>query len=127
MAQGTTRRLASVRGALEAAGWPGREIWLTEGGYDATPRRTPQTVVAEAARRRQAQVIADGYRAAAAFSAAAAAEGRTGVLPVFAQHCVHDQGTPTNTFKSGLRDDFSFDVPGPGARRPAWYAWRDLG
>jgi hypothetical protein len=83
-------------------------------------------VVTDAQRRKQARVIAEGYRLAAAFSAAAERERRFGVLPTFAQHVIHDQGTPTNTFKSGLRDDFRFNPPTPGARRPAWFAWRDL-
>jgi hypothetical protein len=126
MARGTTERLGRVREALEAAGWHDKAIWLTEGGYDTTPHGRPQTVVTDAQRRKQARVIAEGYRRAAAFSAAAEREGRIGVLPTFAQHVIHDQGTPTNTFKSGLRDDFHFDPPTPGARRPAWFAWRDL-
>jgi hypothetical protein len=126
MDDGTTERLGRVRDALEAAGWPDRSIWLTEGGYDATPHRAPQTSVTDRERRRQARVIAVGYAAAAAFSAAAEREGRIGLIPTFAQHVIHDQGTPTNTFKSGLRDDFDFDRQTVGARRPAWFAWRDL-
>jgi hypothetical protein len=126
MADGNTERLGQVRSALEAAGWHDRAIWLTEGGYDTTPHGKPQTVVTDPERAKQARVIRDGYRQAAAFSAAAAREGRVGVLPTFAQHVIHDQDAPTNTFKSGLRDDFRFDPPAPGARRPAWFAWRSL-
>jgi hypothetical protein len=126
MDDGTTERLGRVRDALEAAGWPDRSIWLTEGGYDATPHGTPQTLVTGREKRRQARVIADGYAQAAAFSAAADREGRTGLLPVFAQHVIHDQATATNTFKSGLRDDFDFDQQTVGGRRPSWFAWRDL-
>lgn len=127
MADGTTERLGRVRDALEAAGWPDRSIWLTEGGYDTTPQGANQTAVTDAERLRQARVIADGFRQAAAFSAAAEREGRIGLIPTFAQHAIHDQGAPTNTFKSGLRDDFRFDPPTVGSRRPAWFAWRRAG
>ena len=126
MDDGTTERLGRVRDALEEAGWHDDGIWLTEGGYDTTPHGRPQTVVTDRERRRQARVIEVGYRQAAAFSAAAAREGRIGVIPTFAQHAIHDQDSPTNTFKSGLRDDFRFDPPTPGAQRPAWFTWRDL-
>jgi hypothetical protein len=126
MDDGTTERLGRVRDALEQAGWHDDAIWLTEGGYDTTPHGRPQTAVTDRERRRQARVIEVGYRNAAAFSAAAEREGRIGVLPAFAQHAIHDQDTPTNTFKSGLRDDFRFDPPAPGARRPAWFTWRGL-
>lgn len=126
MADGVAERLGLVRDALEAAGWHDNAIWLTEGGYDTTPHGRAQTVVTDRERRKQARVIAEGYREAVAFSAAAEREGRIGVLPTFAQHVIHDQGTPTQTFKSGLRDDFRFEPPTPGARRPAWFTWRDL-
>lgn len=126
MARGTTQRLEQVRLALEQAGWHDRSIWLTEGGYDTTPHGRPQAVVTDAERRKQARVIGGGYAQAAAFSAAAERDGRIGLLPTFAQHAIHDQDRPSNTFKSGLRDDFHFDPPTPGRRRPAWFTWRDL-
>ena len=121
--EGTVARLAAVRGALERAGWAGRTLWLTEGGYDTTPRGTDQLAPSEAAQVRQAELITDAWAKAQEFSASAEREGRMGRLHTFGQHVVHDQDHPTNVYKSGLRDDFTTE---PGRRRPAWFAWRDL-
>ena len=123
---GGTPRLGAVRDALEEAGWPDRDIWLTEGGYDTTDHGQPQTTVTAEAKALQARLIERSYRDTAAFSAAAEREGRIGRVRTFSHHVIHDQDDPTNTFKSGLRDDFRFDTEAIGARRPAWFVWRDL-
>ena len=125
MEEGTTGRLEAVRDALERSGWPDRTLWLTEGGYDTTPPGTDPLVPSEPEKLRQAQVIADGWARTQEFSARAERERRIGRVHTFGQHVVHDQADPTNVYKSGLRDDHG--PPGePGAKRPAWFTWRDL-
>ena len=122
----TTARLGAVRDALERFGWRDRTLWLTEGGYDATPPGTDQLVPTEAEKQRQARLMAEGWALTQEFSARAQRERRIGRVHTFGTHVVHDQDHPTNAYKSGLRDDYRYVPPEPGARRPLWFAWRDL-
>ncbi|HEX6714544.1 MAG TPA: hypothetical protein VF066_14215 [Thermoleophilaceae bacterium] len=85
------------------------ELWLTEGGYNLG-----STWPDPAARDAQAAKIAKSFN-----------EMRT--LPevtMWTQHAINDLAN--NSFKSGLRDDFDYALPGPGTARPAWSTWLGL-
>jgi hypothetical protein len=43
---------------------------------------------------------------------------------VWTQHVIND--TFANNFKSGLRDNFDYLLPGPGPPRPSWSTWLAL-
>ncbi|HEX4718259.1 MAG TPA: hypothetical protein VH300_07000 [Thermoleophilaceae bacterium] len=105
-----TSRAKQTIDLLYAKNWKGRggdrNLWLTEGGYNLG-----SSWADPAARDAQATKI---QRSVAAM--------RT--LPqvvLWTQHGIND--IPSNSFKSGLRDDFDYALPGPGAARPAWSAW----
>lgn len=86
-----------------------RGLWLTEGGYN--PGRSWRDPVASAAQAEKIQKSFDEMR----------------TLPevaMWTQHVIND--VASNGFKSGLRDDFDYALPGPGARRPAWLVWLEL-
>jgi hypothetical protein len=86
-----------------------RNLWLTEGGYDlGTSSADP------AARDAQAAKIAKNY----------AAMKTIPEVVVWTQHGIND--IATNNFKSGLRDDFDYSLPGTGSARPAWSTWLGL-
>ena len=105
-----TSRIETVLELLRGAGWvsdPGPR-WLTEGGLNLGNEAGDP-----AAQLAQARAIELSFN-------------RTRRLPgvyLWTQHTISDK--PGNTFKSGLRDDFDWGR-GPGAKRPSWYAWRDL-
>jgi hypothetical protein len=103
-------RAEQVIELLRSKGWTTHRqpLWLTEGGYDMHPNERDALT-----REDQARLIEGSFRRMR----------RVGDVYVWTQHTITDkQG---NDFKSGLRDDF-VDGRGPGARRPAWRAWRDL-
>jgi hypothetical protein len=104
-----TSRAKQTIDLLAAGGWANRELWLTEGGYNlGTAWADP------AARDAQAAKIAKSFNAM-----------RT--LPevvMWTQHGIND--IANNSFKSGLRDDFDYALPGPGTARPAWSTWLTL-
>jgi hypothetical protein len=104
-----TSRAKQTLDLLAATGWPERELWLTEGGYNLGSS-WPDA----AARDAQATKIQ------ASFEQMEALPGVT----MWTQHGINDIGT--NSFKSGLRDDFDYSLPGPGAPRPAWTTWLGL-
>jgi hypothetical protein len=87
----------------------GDELWLTEGGYDlGRSWRDPE------ARALQARRIGENYEAMRTLPGVA----------LWTQHGIND--IHGNDFKSGLRDDFDYDAPAPGPKRPAWTTWLDL-
>ena len=43
---------------------------------------------------------------------------------MWTQHAIND--IAGNSFKSGLRDDFDYSLPGMGAARPSWFTWLTL-
>jgi hypothetical protein len=43
---------------------------------------------------------------------------------MWTQHSINDLAN--NSFKSGLRDDFDYALPGPGTARPSWSTWLTL-
>jgi hypothetical protein len=90
-------------------GTAGHDLWLTEGGYNlGSSWADPALRDAAAAK------IQKSFEAM-----------RT--LPdvtMWTQHGIND--IASNSFKSGLRDDFNYSLPGPGALRPAWSTWRGL-
>ena len=85
------------------------ELWLTEGGYNlGSSWPDPATRDAQAAK------IAKSVN-----------EMRTlPDLTMWTQHGIND--IASNGFKSGLRDDFDYALPGPGTARPAWWTWLSL-
>jgi hypothetical protein len=107
-----TSRAKQTIDLLYAKNWKGvsdRNLWLTEGGYNLGSTWTDPT-----ARDAQAAKITKSFQ-----------EMRT--LPevvMWTQHGIND--IAGNSFKSGLRDDFNYALPGPGTARPAWSAWPTL-
>jgi hypothetical protein len=108
-----TSRAKQTIDLLYAKAWKGvggdRNLWLTEGGYNLG-----SSWADPAARDAQAAKIAKSYNAM-----------RT--LPevvMWTQHAINDLAN--NGFKSGLRDDFDYSLPGPGSARPAWSTWLTL-
>jgi hypothetical protein len=90
-------------------GWTQHQLWLTEGGYNLGTS-WPDA----AARDAQATKIQKNFDAM-----------RT--LPevvLWTQHGIND--VANNSFKSGLRDDFDYALPGPGTARPSWSTWLSL-
>jgi hypothetical protein len=103
-------RVREVIELLDRAGWPGgdRRLWLTEAGVNMYPdHERPAT------RELQARRIERNFLEMA----------KLPEVFMWTQHVIND--VPTNTFKSGLRDDFR-GAFGPGAKRPAWAAWASL-
>jgi hypothetical protein len=86
-----------------------QSLWLTEGGYN--PGRAWRDPVARAV---QAETIQENFEAMRTLPEVA----------MWTQHVIND--VASNGFKSGLRDDFDYAVPGPGSKRPAWLVWLDL-
>jgi hypothetical protein len=108
-----TSRAKQTIDLLYANNWKGgtsdHDLWLTEGGYNLG-----SSWADPAARDAQAAKIKKNYDAM-----------RT--LPdvvMWTQHGIND--IASNSFKSGLRDDFDYSLPGPGAPRPAWSTWLAL-
>jgi hypothetical protein len=105
-----TSRAKRTIDLLYAKNWKGaagdRNLWLTEGGYNLG-----SSWADPAARNAQASKIQ--------FSVAAMRTLPEVVL--WTQHGIND--IASNNFKSGLRDDFDYALPGAGAARPAWSAW----
>jgi hypothetical protein len=108
-----TSRAKQTIDLLYANNWKGiggdRQLWLTEGGVDLG--RSWRDPAAQAAAAAKIQKDFDAMR----------------TLPevaLWTQHGISD--IPGNDFKSGLRDDFDWTVPGPGAVRPAWSTWLGL-
>jgi hypothetical protein len=104
-----TSRAKQAVDVLAAAGWPHHELWLTEGGYNLG-----NSWIDPAARDAQAAKIAKSYAAMKSIPEVA----------MWTQHGIND--ISTNNFRSGLRDDFDYSLPGPGSARPAWYTWLAL-
>jgi hypothetical protein len=94
---------------LAAAGWPGDELWLTEGGLNLGSNWGNP-----AARDAQAAEIEKNFEAMRSLPEVA----------LWVQHGIND--VAGNNFKSGLRDDFNTALPGPGTERPAWSTWLSL-
>ena len=108
-----TSRAKQTIDLLYANSWKGiggdRQLWLTEGGVDLGSNWADPAAQAAAAAKIQANF--DAMR----------------TLPevaLWTQHGIND--IPGNNFKSGLRDDFDYGLPGPGATRPAWSTWLGL-
>jgi len=83
-------------------------LWLTEGGINMSTR-----YLDPAERENQARVIERSFR-------------RTMQVPevfMWTQHTINDK--QWNSWKGGLRDDFTWEQ-GVGPPRPSWYTWRDL-
>jgi hypothetical protein len=92
------------------AGWrlERQPLWLTEGGINMSTR-----YLDPAERENQARVIERSFR-------------RSMHVPeifMWTQHTINDK--QWNSWKGGLRDDFTWEQ-GVGPPRPAWYTWRDL-
>jgi hypothetical protein len=103
-------RAEQVVDLLSHHGWVERvrRLWLTEGGFNLYPDPT------DARRKdRQARLIERNFREMS----------RTNQVFMWTQHSISDKAG--NDFRSGLRDDF-LEGKGPGAKRPAWSAWRRL-
>jgi hypothetical protein len=107
-----TSRAKQTIDMLYAKNWKGggdRNLWLTEGGYNMGSQwADPATRDAQAAK------IQKSYNEMKTITE----------VVLWTQHGINDM--PGNTFKSGLRDDFDYSLPGPGAARPAWYTWLTL-
>jgi hypothetical protein len=107
-----TSRAKQTIDLLYAKSWKGiadRNLWLTEGGYNLGSLWADQ-----AARDAQAAKISQNFT-------------RMRTIPevyMWTQHGINDIGG--NSFKSGLRDDFDYSIPSPGAARPAWSTWLTL-
>jgi hypothetical protein len=108
-----TSRAKQTIDLLYSKAWKGgradHDLWLTEGGYN----------------------LGSAWPDAAARSAAAAKIRKSfeamRTLPevaLWTQHGINDLAS--NSFKSGLRDDFDYSLPGPGAARPSWSTWLSL-
>ena len=104
-----TSRAKQTIDLLATGGWPGHELWLTEGGYNLGGSWPDP-----AARDAQAAKIQKSYDAMKTLPE----------VTMWTQHGIND--VATNSFKSGLRDDFNYDLPGPGSARPAWSTWLGL-
>jgi hypothetical protein len=107
-----TSRAKQTIDMLYAKNWKGggdRNLWLTEGGYNMGSQwADPATRDAQAAK------IQKSYNEMKAIPE----------VVLWTQHGIND--IPGNIFKSGLRDDFDYSLPGPGTARPAWYTWLTL-
>jgi hypothetical protein len=108
-----TSRAKQTIDLLYAKSWQGaagdRQLWLTEGGYNLGTSWPDPT-----ARSEQATKIQKSYNAMRTLPEVA----------MWTQHGIND--ISSNSFKSGLRDDFDYSLPGPGAARPAWSTWLSL-
>jgi hypothetical protein len=104
-----TSRAKQVIDLIAATAWANRQLWLTEGGYNLGTS-WPDA----AARDAQAAKIAKSY----------AAMKTLPEVVMWTQHGIND--IAGNSFKSGLRDDFDYSLPGPGAARPSWSTWLGL-
>ena len=105
----STSRAKQTIDLLHAASWPNPELWLTEGGYNLGSAWADA-----AARDAQAAKIQKSYEAMRTLPE----------VTMWTQHGINDIGS--NSFKSGLRDDFDYALPGPGSARPAWATWLGL-
>jgi hypothetical protein len=92
------------------AGWrlERQPLWLTEGGLNMSSGWQDP-----AQRQNQANMIERSFRRSM----------HVPELFMWTQHTVNDK--QWNSFKGGLRDDFTWEQ-GVGAARPSWYTWRDL-
>lgn len=108
-----TSRAKQTIDLLYAKAWKGiggdRQLWLTEGGVDLGSSWTDP-----AARQDQAAKIRASYDAMRTLPE----------IALWTQHGINDLAS--NTFKSGLRDDFDYALPGAGPARPAWSTWLGL-
>src|SRR4051794_37013753 len=105
----STSRAKQTIDLLHAASWPNPELWLTEGGYNLGSAWADA-----AARDAQAAKIQKSYEAMRTIPE----------VTMWTQHGIND--IASNSFKSGLRDDFDYALPGPGSARPAWTTWLGL-
>jgi hypothetical protein len=103
-------RAESVLEMLAGAGWSSdvAPLWLTEGGLNLASR-----VADQAQREFQARAIERSFRLTM----------RLPDVYLWTQHTISDKAG--NSFKSGLRDDFTWGQ-GIGPERPSWFAWRAL-
>jgi hypothetical protein len=108
-----TSRAKQTIDLLYAKNWEGvggdRSLWLTEGGYNLGSSWSDP-----AARDAQATKIAKSFNEMK----------KLPEVVMWTQHGIND--IATNSFKSGLRDDFDYSLPGPGTVRPAWSTWLGL-
>jgi hypothetical protein len=104
-----TSRAKQTIDLLAARGWSDRELWLTEGGYNLGSSWPDP-----AARDAQAAKIQKSFTAMRTLPE----------VTMWTQHAIND--IAGNGFKSGLRDDFNYSLPGPGTARPAWSTWLGL-
>jgi hypothetical protein len=107
-----TSRAKQTIDLLYAKNWKGggdRNLWLTEGGYNLGGSWPDG-----AARDAQAAKIQKSFDAMKTLPE----------VVMWTQHGIND--IATNSFKSGLRDDFDYSLPGPGTARPAWTTWLGL-
>jgi hypothetical protein len=107
-----TSRAKQTVDLLYEKNWKGggdRYVWLTEGGYDLGGAWADP-----AARQAQADKIQWSF-------------GQMRTIPeifVWTQHAIND--TFADNFKSGLRDNFDYLLPGLGPPRPSWSTWLAL-
>ena len=107
-----TSRAKQTIDLLYAKNWKGaadRKLWLTEGGYNLGT-----TWADAAARDAQAAKIKKSFDAMRTVPE----------VVMWTQHGINDLAN--NSFKSGLRDDFDYSLPGSGSARPAWSTWLTL-
>jgi hypothetical protein len=108
-----TSRAKQTIDLLYANNWKGgtsdHNLWLTEGGYNLGSSWADPAL-------RDA--------AAAKVQKSFAAMRTLPDVAMWTQHGINDLGS--NSFKSGLRDDFNYALLGPGAARPAWSTWLGL-
>ena len=106
----TPSRAQEVVDLLAHHGWVDRikPLWLTEGGFNLYPDPSDLR-----RKDRQARLIERNFRRMLNLND----------VFMWTQHSISDKAG--NEFRSGLRDDF-IEGKGPGAKRPAWSAWRRL-
>jgi hypothetical protein len=104
-----TSRAKQTVDLIAGAGWAAQQLWLTEGGYNlGSAWPDPATRDAQAAK------ITKNFDAMRTVPE----------VVMWTQHGINDLAN--NSFKSGLRDDFNYALPGPGTARPSWSTWLAL-
>ena len=104
-----TSRAKQTVDLIAGSTWTGRQLWLTEGGYNLGTTWTDP-----AAREAQAAKIKKSFDAMRTVPE----------VVMWTQHSINDLAN--NSFKSGLRDDYNYALPGPGTARPSWSTWLTL-